>query len=497
MREGSRPRSFFLIAMLMSSVLYAQYASAQAESAPPREPQIPRVPWNLTLSLEFDYRATTANVLIEPATKTYTNGIDVQRAYFAQPALADLRVESGSALPGVEGLGIAAELALKPEWRGDYFPSTNLPIAAGSYSLEANSFKRSVVYWKSPSLEVGFGRDQVDYNGILEGGFLPSSRIPWYDALTARGTLGCFSLDWMLSTIQAVKSWNNKDITPEAGYGFETDSTDPTIILEALTRLSWTLGAIEFGITDHAMLARRNNRFDFTDIFPFISRHQAGVAQTNNSMVLDASWRPSANLTIAAQAGFDDIDLNAIGVPDTGTPTIDAYVLGAHWSDESPIGHVSLYAEGGYTHWLWGNYDGSQASPNDINYFARFIYRFPRYGGGGILLPLTSPFGPGTLWARTQGSVRLVPIPALSLDLGYSFLFFDLNTEANLIDTPIYGNTTTAGAPRSINFVVSLPLALAYGPWSARIEPTLLWHDASVAFSADLGVGYTLSLERR
>lgn len=513
-RKSCFERTFF-VALLFFLAISALPAHSQTDGTIASTAQgassASRVPWSLSLSFDVDYKARSADLLLEPAGKTYKNGVDVQRAYFQQPAFAELCIEAGSALPGVNGFGIAADVAVKPEWRGDYFPSTNLPMASGSYSLEANMLNRSVVYWKLPGIELGFGRDKIDYNGILEGGLLPSSRIPWYDALKARGTLGRFSLDWMLSTIQAVKAWDGKDITPEAGYSFETGdpNSNPTTIVEALTRLSWNLGKIELGVTDHAMMARLNNRFDFTDIFPLISRHQAGVSQTNNSMVLDARWEPLANLTISAQAGFDDIDLNSIGISDTATPTIDAYVLGAQWVNESPIGRISLYAEGGYTHWLWGNYDGSQAAPGDVNYFARFIYRFPMYNGGSILLPLTSPYGPGALWAKTHGSVKMFPFgeesagaagarrPALIVELGYSFLFLDLNTEANLIDTVVIGNKTTADAPRSVNFVASLPIKLAYGPWSARVEPAFVWHDESTAFEIELGLGYTLKAGRR
>jgi hypothetical protein len=506
------------VAILASLVLFVgifpAYSQENGElyaASPKAAKSAPLEPWNLSLTFDFDYKARSADLLLEPATKTYKNGVDVQRAYFEQPAIVDLCIESGSALSGVYGFGVAAEIAVKPEWRGDYFPATNLPFTSGSYSLESNLFSRSVVYWKSPGIEIGFGRDKIDYNGILEGGLLPSSRIPWYDALKAKGTLGQFSLDWMVATIQAVKAWDGKDITPEAGYSFETGDPNfkPTTIVEALTRLSWNLGKVELGVTDHAMMSRLNNRFDLTDIFPLVSRHQAGVAQTNNSMVMDASWELLPKLRISAQMGLDDIDLNPLGISDTATPTIDAYVLGARWDGTTKLGLVSAYAEGGYTHWLWGNYDGSQADPSDVNYFARFIYRFPRYNGGSILLPLTSPYGPGAFWLKSHGSVALALFepakedgsgkrrPALSLELGYSLLYLDLNTEANLIDTKVIKNTTTANATRSRSFVASLPTVLSYGPWSACVEPAFVWHDESTAFEIELGLACTIVAGRR
>ena len=164
-----------------------------------------------------------------------------------------------------------------------------------------------------------------------------------------------------------------------------------------MNRLSWDLGPVSIGITDHAMMARRQNRFYITDFIPVLSRHQAAVAQTNNSMAADISWTPVQGLILAAQAGFDDINADIIGVSDTGSPTIDAYVAGIEYQTITGFGSFGLDLEAGYTHWLWGNYDGSEIWPNDVNPFLRFQYRYLT-DSGALLLPLTSPYGPGAVW---------------------------------------------------------------------------------------------------
>ena len=484
-----------------------------------------RAPWRLSFAITFDQTVRSADLLFENASKQYKNGIDVQRDYFARPPLADFSIEAGSALPGVQGFGVAAHVSVKPEWQGDYFRSDNLPLANGSTSVEGNLFSRSVVYWKARSAGIAFGRDRVDYNGILEGGLLPSSRIPWYDALRGYGRLGHFSLDSMIATIPAVKAWDGNDVSPEPGYGFETDKT-PTTIVEAMSKITWTFGPessadqerpvafdparslspgqFSLSAADHAMMARYNNRFYLTDLFPLISRHQASVPQTNNSMVLTAAWQPFPWLALSGQAGFDDINLNTIGVSDTATPTIDAYVLGAQFSFPRAMSHA--YIEAGITHWLWGNYDGTQAQPNDVNYFLRFIYRYPRYLGGSILLPLTSPYGPGVRWIASHGEIAFGnaegarPISAArrtgasqwGFSLGYRLLYLDLNTEANLIDTKIYNNTTTEHAPRSYNVLASIPISLTFGALSGTIEPAYLWHDGQSAFELEMSLTYRM-----
>jgi len=472
------------------------------------------VPYNIAFAVGYEHTLRSDELLFEDITKTYKNGIDVQRNYFEQLPLADLTIEGGSACEGANGFGIAGQVKIKPEWKGNYFCQTNLPIANGEASVEGNLFSRSVVYWKSPSFGIAFGRDQVDYNGILEGGLLASARLPWLDALRGYGILGRFRLDSMIATIPAVKAWDNNDITPEPGYGFETE-TDATTIVEAMSKIGWNFGPeqgpgmLTLSLADHAMLARYQNRFYLTDFFPFISRHQASIPQTNNSMVISLHWQPFPWMQVAGQAGYDDINLNPVGVSDTGTPTIDAYAVamnlnfplrkstvfdtenqGLH-SDISQS--LEVYLEGGYTHWLWGNYDGHQAHPNDANYFLRFIYRYKRYLGGSILLPLTSPYGPGVVWVQSHGTFNIegkLLNQSAHLALGYRFLFLDMNSEANLIDTEVYDNATTEEAARSYAIRVSLPVSLTYGSIFSTIEPAYLWRDGLSAFELDLSIAW-------
>lgn len=483
------------VAIFLLACLAVHPAFLQALDSP-----LPHAPWRLAFTVAYDRVLRTADLMVEDA--PIKNGIDVQRNYFERPPFADLLIEAGSAVSGRYGFGVAAEAAIRPEWQGNYFRSDNLPLVNGSTSVEGNLFSRSVVYWKEPSIGIAFGRDSVDYNGILEGGLLPSSRLPWYDSLRGYGRLGRFTLDSMIATIPAVRAWDGKDVALESEYGFETD-LNATIIVEVLSKITWSFGPAgpgRFSVSaaDHAMLARYNNRFYLTDLFPLVSRHQASVPQTNNSMVLTATWQPFAWLELAAQAGFDDINLNPLGVSDTGTPTIDAYVAGARLhiplsNQKARAGaFLDAYVEAGMTHWLWGNYDGSEAQPNDVNYFLRFIYRYPRYLGGSILLPLTSPYGPGAVWIKSHGTARVASGKTnrmqWDVSAGYHILYLNLNTEANLVNTKVYNNTTTADAARSNTLLASIPLSLTIGPFCGTIEPVYLWHDGQSAFELEMSL---------
>ena len=212
-------------------------------------------------------------------------------------------------------------------------------------------------------------------------------------------------------------------------------------------------------------------------------------------MVLDAAWKPIRGLRLAAQAGFDDINASFAGVSDAGIPTIDAYVAGADYRAGIGVGTLRVRAEAGYTHWLWGNYDGSQIWPNDVNPFLRFQYRYLT-DSGALLLPLTSPYGPGATWVTLNGAFGMPLGPAIRLDVGLDFLYLAKNTEANLIDTKLIGNTTTAGAPVVRYLSLAIPLRLKTGAFSASARPSMAMRDGALWFELSLGAGYRLRYRR-
>lgn len=456
------------------------------------------VVFRLELDLEYQYRFRTEEHLIEASTTK--SGIDLARSFFDRPPFARLLLQGTTSF----GFGAIGEVTLRDQWTGDYFRTDNLPVIGveGDPVRFENFFiTKAAVYYDSPLFNFHFGREKPDYNGILYGGLLPGTRLPYLDAVKAFGRLGRIKIDWLVATIPALKSWDNNDVDPNAGtlpagtnyyYGFESEpnsaNPNPTTIVEGMNRFSWDLGRVSLGVTDHAMMARRNNRFYITDFIPVISRHQAAVSQTNNSMVFDVAWEPMDGLRLAAQAGFDDINASFLGVDDTGSPTIDAYVAGLDYDSPTALGRLKIKAEAGYTHWLWGNYDGSEIWPNDQNPFLRFQYRYLS-DSGGLLLPLSSPYGPGAIWANLSGSLQL---NGLGLELGMDFLYLSKNDEANLIDTQVLNNTTTAGAHRSQFISFALPLRWRTGFWEFSIRPELAMLDGDPWFELWFGSAFRL-----
>ncbi|HCO49621.1 MAG TPA: hypothetical protein DIT55_09470 [Spirochaetaceae bacterium] len=475
-------RTTFLALMSLFMFAAVPFSAFSQEAA--AEPLLLKTEIDVTA----DYKLRTEKTLIEA--DGYRNGIDFRREYLDRAPIARIAFEYGAA----KGLNLAVEAKIKRQWYGDYFYATNLcniGDAGNPIAVENKFVSRGLISWLSPSLDIHFGRDSVDMNGGLEGGLLPSARLPFYDAFRARGRLGNLTMDWMIATIQARQSWevnrlgsDTYDVNPNANtngnplevdknyYGWE-DSDNPTIIAEALHRFSWDFGAISLGVTGHTMMARRNNRFVLGDFFPVFSWHQAGILQTNNSMVLDFSWRPAANLLVAGQAGFDDISGQIFGIGDTAVPTIDAYVLGASYESRTALGAVFAYTEAGYTHWLWGNYDGKSNPPYDQNPFMRFTFRYP-LDSGSALLPLTSPFGPGALWWLLRGDME---IGGSGFKLGTEALILYKHSKADLVHTNYFGDEPT-GQTFFASF--SVPVKYSIGAFILLVSPAAIVQDGNI-----------------
>lgn len=430
------------------------------------------------LDLNVEYRLAPADAfLIERG--TVKTGIDLERAFFGRSPFARIEMGYGRA----EGLSLALECEFRPTWSGDWGKADNLPGAGKGEPLGIENFflTRGVLAYRMGGSFISLGRDQPDYDGTLRGSLLPGRRLPFLDALRARGKMGSFTLDWMAATIQALPSWDGVDVDPNAGVGAAAPVYDweygvePTIIVEVLNRFSWVFGDFVLGVSDHAMLARRNNRFYWTDFLPVSSRHQTAVAGTNNSMVLDLTWRPLPTLSLRAEAGFDDISASSFGVEDTGSPTIDAYVLGASYGENLAAGAIDARLELGYTQYLWGNYEGGEIKPNDQNPFLRFQYRYLVDSGDALLLPLTSPYGPGALWLEAAGGFE----PRKSnFRFGIELLLLRKNTEANLITTAVLNNSTTASAPTFLYTRIALPCRMRFGEAEFCVSPTLHLRDS-------------------
>ena len=463
---------------------------------------------------DFEYRYRGADLSVEDG--LYKNGIDFCRDFLDRPPLASLYLAYG----GAEGLGVELGLSLQRQWSLEpQFTSTNLfplGIAKNPLAVENGFVSLGILSYSSPTMEIKLGRQKVDFSDGLAGGLLPTPRLPYLDALKVHGDIGRLGVDWLLSSLRALPalrvlsegSYVYPDVQPNGVasytdgdqyyYGFEDGSAwagdgsklgNPTTILEALHRYTWSFEGLTIGGSAHVMYARRNNRYSLIDLFPVISWHQALLYQINMSMLLDARWEPLPGLWFAGQAGLDDFNANLVGINDNDASTIGACVLGGGYKGSGPHGSLELYAEAGYTHFLWGNYDGSQNPPRDKNPFLRFIYRYT-VDGGSVLLPLTSPYGPGALWFRTMGEWR--PRGG-AFSLGWDLLALSKNSLANLVTTPYYTELEATAAGERILFLsLQAPLVWRRGIFDCRLTPELVVKDGSLGFQVSVGAGLVM-----
>jgi hypothetical protein len=144
--------------------------------------------------------------------------------------------------------------------------------------------------------------------------------------------------------------------------------------------------------------------------------------------------------------------------------------------------------ETGYTHYLWGNY-ACNDEKNDTwygIYLARAIYRYTpnRYA---ILMPLTSPYGPGSLWGKL---VCKFIIPDINLQAGAELLLLFNNRSVNLVETPYRENSSL----KSFNqwFVaLDLPVSYKWQDFRFSLTPVFLFSENRNAFQLNLGINWS------
>ena len=495
-------RTVFHAAAVLSSAFLSLFLTAElpAQDLGGNGPGDP-ITLETTVDATYEYRYRSADVMIEDG--MYTNGLDLYRNVISVPPFAAADFDFGRKAGLAIGFGFELRKQFVPPAEGGtMFPTDNfLPIgnAGNPLATENSLITRGVLYWKSESLDLGFGRDQVDLGDGLRGSLYPSPRLPYLDAFRAKGRLGPLEMDWLVASIRDEESWDGFDVDPNEGvdllhdpesYGF-TGDPNPTAIIEALHRFTWQFGELRLGAAGHVMYARRNNRFVLTDFFPVIAWHQTDSLSNNLTMYVDASWTPFDGLRIMGMAGLDEVDARDVGVNDSGSPTVPAWVLGGEYKGRHGPGQLSLYLEAGYTHFLWGNFDGSNFENEDVNPLERCIYRMQLDAGAG-LLPLTSPYGPGATWGLFSGAYDFNN-SGFGFGIGLDILALSRMTAANLIATPVYTDAVgalTADSPRFLFIEVAIPLRFSSGNFEAYVAPALLYRDTRVWFEATVGATY-------
>lgn len=445
----------------------------------------------IEVKLDLSYRGylRTSEEYIEEAC-AFENGIDLYRLYLSEPP--PVRLSLG--WQGENGFFLRAEQALRRELDvSDYFKADNfwqLGDPDNPVGIENHDMVRGILGWARDGWRLTFGRDRIHLGPETFSTLLVSDRIPYLDSVRVSMPFGPFRMDWYIATIPPFRLSTDGDLADPNPYGYYRED-DQTIIVDALHRFEWRGRAVRVALAGNVTYVRPNNYFEISDFFPVLSWHSNDVVPNNLRLVLEGSWCFLPGWTVSAQAGYDDISAQTFGVGDTGVPTVDAYILALRRDGGTVEKPWIAILEGGYTHFLWGSFDETATGHGTSSgTLARAIYRL-RVDWGAQALPLTSPYGPGSLWLR--GSFDL-PNPAPSLSLRAEGLFLSKNRLADLVNTPYTYDAAVAEAPRTIYGEVSLMARYVWRAFTLTLTPILAVRDGE--FWAEAAIGGNFRLHR-
>jgi hypothetical protein len=404
---------------------------------------------------------------------------DFQREYLERARLWQL--DMSWTIP--DKAGMLVEAFLHREYRDD-FPATNLPASASGdpVALENDHLSKGYLWYDFDPLQLEFGRDRVHF-GPLRSSLLPSDRLPFMDLLRLTLPLGSLTMDLMISSLQNRNALEDLDLS-----GTEFAFND-NVIFANLHRFEYDFGRIRAAVSGLGIFVRQNNAFALADFFPVSSWHASQYRPFNLSIVFDLEAALFPGFRVMTQFGLDDVNTVGIGVSDAPIPTIPAVIAGFEYIRPGSGATVTVYGEGGYTHYLWGNFDDESHA-----ILARAIYRV-FLDHGTRTMPLTSPYGPGAIWALAEvgAGFRFGLSALLRAELVFT------NPDVDLIHTP-YESSSAAGALANKTGTLTLCSELQYQPWewlSVYGRPELRLSSSLTAFELSLGASLCLDWRRQ
>jgi hypothetical protein len=345
------------------------------------------------------------------------------------------------------------------------------PCDGNPVAFENQILRQGYVHAYAGAFEIELGRNAVHYGAGRYSSLLPSQRLPFVDALRYGVRLGPIDMNTFVATLENREAVDDVDPAP-LSFG-------SNVILCSLHRFEYHAARVRAGISGLCFVTRENNAFQLGDVLPVFSWHAADVGQNNLSVVVDLEVVPLAGLQLFAQYGLDDVDLRTCGIDDNGRyPTTDAAIAGLEYTPPALHGRLGFYLEGGYTHYLWGNY----CAP-----LSRAILRV-HMDGDNRMLPATSPFGPGALWAYAEGDWE----PLQTLTVRTMAQVLSENSLANLVSTPCLGSRDVEDAPRIVTLSAGAEVCWRHGTLSIGAKPMVFcrdgvwWVEATLTCAAGL-----------
>ncbi|MFW5786595.1 MAG: hypothetical protein ACOCYC_05075, partial [bacterium] len=333
----------------------------------------------------------SVDLLVQP--EYYNN---LPRTTFAAQARGESpAAELALGLGHWDGAFLHIEAAAQREW--SIVSPTNIPapVEGNPLPFENNLVREGYLFLPLGPLDVAFGRQDLAIGPDPDDSLYVSRRVPFLDALRATMRLGPVKMTSVTSTLENGRADPDVSLsTLSDGDGRVTYGFDTSTILYNIHYFEYTWRRLRLGLGSQVVIARPLNSFHLADFFPVFSWHNADITPNNMSLVGDLSVCPLPGLEVFLQYGYDDISGETFGFGDSSIPTIPAYIGGVQLHDRrDPSGRptadrgrpLTLDASAlvGYTHYLWGNFDDSEA-------LSRAIYRLEA-DGPRQSMPLTSP----------------------------------------------------------------------------------------------------------
>ncbi len=261
------------------------------------------------------------------------------------------------------------------------------PLPGNPIPYEFNNVYEGYLYWPIGFFSLTFGRQALELGPSPRSSTARAHSGPYLDAFRLTMDLGPIRMSHTISTIDNKEAATDVALPDPPRELYEFDRTQ---IFFNTHYFEYRFDSWRLGVGANLVVAREMNNFAMSDFFPVFSWHNANVLPRNMSAFVDATVPLARGLEIYGQASFDDIRTTGVGIGDQPIPTIPAFTVGARYSAVSGPQVWDAGLDGGYTHYLWGGYPLQEG-------LSRALYRL-RADGQSYAFPLTSPFGPGTLF---------------------------------------------------------------------------------------------------
>lgn len=411
------------------------------------------------------------------------NGIDFAKNYLSKPSFLAFAADFSSSI----GLGGGTQVDFRSTFLNDYFEPFTI-----TDDMDPNLLGKAYIYFDNPYVSLLIGRINAQMGLLYSDPLFFNNAIPYIDSVRLVIPFGrYFNLHWQMTNIPAVQSVYQKDVKTgndfkdeyeesltnpnftglyqDYFYGFEDDDF-PSLILNMYQRFGFQNDFMQAGLSFNVFLARRNNRFEFADLFPFAEWHSTDVIPNNMSLGLDLAIVPTKNLLFNVQLGFDEVDAQVFGISDSTIPTIWSIIGTMQNTLLTKQINILFSTNTGYTHYLWGNFSGTSVRDTANAALGKALYRYN--GKNPMYLPYTSPYGPGAIWFSQQAIIHFNTnsyLAGLRVAPKVSLLLKDL--DVNLIDTAY--ERRTGDVAQMVYFSFDLPVAYAWRTLEAAITPSV------------------------